>query len=237
MLTPEGEKLIERFKPRDWVLSAPEGGPEAAPEPRHVEEVFVNLMPLLEVRVSGRTIQTTSEHPFYVRGRGWTAAKELRAGDQLRSHDGQSVAVESVTEGEGLAPVYNLRVQDYHTYFVGGEDWGFSVWAHNTCAGLHHYVPMFMGSMVQRGSTFGRSLLTWFEQIGHIGIHRALNRYLQPLGMMASRTNPGRLIMSTFSKTDRLKALVQFYKEYEGGIHLQGFLAELQRTIKAELFR
>jgi hypothetical protein len=29
------------------------------------------------------------------------------------------------------ATVYNLRVADYHTYFVGGEDWGFSVWAHN----------------------------------------------------------------------------------------------------------
>ncbi|MCZ2340833.1 MAG: HINT domain-containing protein, partial [Bacteroidales bacterium] len=29
--------------------------------------------------------------------------------------------------------VYNLRVADWHTYFVGGEDWGFSVWAHNTC--------------------------------------------------------------------------------------------------------
>jgi hypothetical protein len=27
--------------------------------------------------------------------------------------------------------VYNLRVSDYHTYFVGCLDWGFSVWAHN----------------------------------------------------------------------------------------------------------
>jgi len=41
--------------------------------------------------------------------------------------------VESVTEGEGLAPVYNLRVAEHHTYFVGSRDWGFSVWAHNVC--------------------------------------------------------------------------------------------------------
>ena len=27
--------------------------------------------------------------------------------------------------------VYNLRIADYHTYFVGSRDWGFSVWAHN----------------------------------------------------------------------------------------------------------
>jgi hypothetical protein len=24
-------------------------------------------------------------------------------------------------------------VADYHTYFVGREEWGFAVWAHNTC--------------------------------------------------------------------------------------------------------
>jgi hypothetical protein len=29
------------------------------------------------------------------------------------------------------ATVYNLRVADFHTYFVGCQDWGFDVWAHN----------------------------------------------------------------------------------------------------------
>ena len=27
--------------------------------------------------------------------------------------------------------VYNLRIEEYHTYFVGSAEWGFSVWAHN----------------------------------------------------------------------------------------------------------
>jgi len=133
LLTPEGEKPIEQFKPGDWVLSAPEGDPEAPPEPRQVEEVFTNLLPLLNVRVGGKLIQTTSEHPFYVRGKGWAAAKDLQTGDLLRSHDGQWVAVESATEGEELAPVYNLRVAEHHTYFVGSREWEFSVWAHNAC--------------------------------------------------------------------------------------------------------
>jgi filamentous hemagglutinin len=30
-----------------------------------------------------------------------------------------------------VATVYNLRVAEYHTYFVGSLEWGFSVWAHN----------------------------------------------------------------------------------------------------------
>jgi hypothetical protein len=33
-------------------------------------------------------------------------------------------------------PVHNLRIADYHTYFVGNQEWGFSIWAHNTnCTG------------------------------------------------------------------------------------------------------
>jgi hypothetical protein len=31
--------------------------------------------------------------------------------------------------------VYNLRVADFHTYFVGCDEWGFSVWAHNATYG------------------------------------------------------------------------------------------------------
>jgi hypothetical protein len=55
--------------------------------------------------------------------------------------------------------------------------------------------------------------------------------------MAYSPTNPGRIIIASFNPTDRLKALVGFYKQYQGGIHLKGFLTELQATIKAGLFR
>jgi hypothetical protein len=30
-----------------------------------------------------------------------------------------------------VTTVYNLRVADFHTYFVGGGLWGFDVWVHN----------------------------------------------------------------------------------------------------------
>jgi hypothetical protein len=133
LLTPEGDKPIEQIKPGDWVLSAPECDPEAPPEPRLVEEVFTNVSPLLNLRVGRRTIRTTPLHPFYVRGKGWTAAQELESGDLLRSHDGRWVAVESVAEGDRESAVYNLRISEHHTYFVGAREWGFSVWAHNAC--------------------------------------------------------------------------------------------------------
>lgn len=131
LLTPEGSKQIDQLRPGDWVLAAPEDDPEAPPEPRRVEEVFQNYAPLMELLVGGRTIRTTAEHPFWVRGRRWTPAHQLMAGDHLKSHDGRWEVLNGVAGNFGAAPVYNLRVAEYHTYFVGAGDWGFSVWAHN----------------------------------------------------------------------------------------------------------
>jgi hypothetical protein len=67
-----------------------------------------------------------------VRGKGWRAAGELRVGDEVAGKDGEWTAVTSIEETGSVATVYNCRVADFHTYFVGGSDWGFSVWAHNT---------------------------------------------------------------------------------------------------------
>ena len=59
-------------------------------------------------------------------------ACQLVAGNQLSSHAGEWVAVESVENTGKYETVYNLRVADYSTYFVGGEAWGFSV-CDNVC--------------------------------------------------------------------------------------------------------
>ena len=67
-------------------------------------------------------IRTTTEHPFYVRGKGWTKAWLLCDGDQFRSHDGQSIPLDYLCGTEKEGTVYNLRIADYHTYFVGKPD-------------------------------------------------------------------------------------------------------------------
>jgi Pretoxin HINT domain/Putative Ig domain len=131
LLTPGGSKVIEQFRPGDLVLSRSEFEPEGPVEPKRVEEVFVRTAAVLELRVGGRSIRTTAEHPFYVAGRGWIPAGMLAVGDPLTQHEGLPIPVEAVSELREIATVYNLRVADYHTYFVGCQAWGFSVWAHN----------------------------------------------------------------------------------------------------------
>ncbi len=133
LLTPEGSKPIEEFRVGDLLLSAPEDDPNGAIGPRRVEHVFQRHCRLLLVRVMGQEIHTTAEHPFHVVGKGWTPASLLAAGELLRSHEGRAIAVEFVTDTGQEATVYNMRIADYHTYFVGSASWGFSVWSHNTC--------------------------------------------------------------------------------------------------------
>ena len=54
---------------------------EAEVEATHVH----HDVPTLEVTTTAGTITTTSTHPFYVHGRGWTPAADLRRGDRLKT--------------------------------------------------------------------------------------------------------------------------------------------------------
>jgi hypothetical protein len=147
---PDGAKPIEQFRPGDPILSAPDGDPSAPVEVATVEEVFVNYTRVLTLHLAvptvrppqpstetsekpptALTIRTTGGHRFYVRGKGWLPAGELRPGDRLRSAHGPDPVVLALTDEQAETVVYNLRVAWYHTYFVGDRDWPCSVWAHN----------------------------------------------------------------------------------------------------------
>ncbi len=135
LLTPTGSKLVEDIEAGDLLLASPEDDPEGPVHPRVVEEVFVRASPLLALRVCGREIRTTNEHPFYVQGKGWVKAWLLSPGDLLRTADGRWLPVESIADTGDVATVYNFRVAEYHTYYVGSPHWGFAVWSHNSnCA-------------------------------------------------------------------------------------------------------
>ena len=77
---------------------------------------------ILHVSTSdGETIDTTTNHPFYVDGKGWVAAGDLEVGDTLVTADGNEVEVTDLELEKFAEPifVYNLEVEDFHTYFVG----------------------------------------------------------------------------------------------------------------------
>jgi hypothetical protein len=104
---------------------------------QRVEEVFVREGLIWELRIGGQVIRTTAEHPFFHETRGWLACHHLQVGDKLLCEDGSFVVLEGIRDTGDWETVYNLRIANFHTYFVGCDEWGFSVWSHNQggCAG------------------------------------------------------------------------------------------------------
>jgi RHS repeat-associated protein len=136
LVTPEGFKNIEDFVIGDALVTRDENDPEAPVEIGVVLDTFKRYALIWRLVVNGKEILTTAEHPFYVQGQGWKAANELRQGDVLRTLGGRGRV--EVSEDTGTsAGVYNLTIAPHHTYFVGGEDWNFALWAHN--AGVTGY--------------------------------------------------------------------------------------------------
>ena len=93
-------------------------------ELKEVVTVFVHECDeILHLHTSNDDIDTTTNHPFYVIGKGWVAAGDLNEGDELCLESGNT-AVVTGTELEKLEEpirVYNLEVADNNTYFVGDE--------------------------------------------------------------------------------------------------------------------
>ena len=100
--------------------------------------MFVREGIILDLTLAGQVIHTTPEHPFYVQDQGWTPAGELKPGDLLATLDGRWLPLESALDTWRLATVYNLRVADFHTYFVGSHEWGFAAWVHNRYTGFNN---------------------------------------------------------------------------------------------------
>ncbi|MEM7215201.1 MAG: polymorphic toxin-type HINT domain-containing protein [Pseudomonadota bacterium] len=77
---------------------------------------------VLHITINGEVIETTAEHPFMVEGRGWIKAKHLKAGDLLKSLNGEQVSVEKITAHPGAIKVHNFTVSTAHSYYAAGPE-------------------------------------------------------------------------------------------------------------------
>ena len=91
------------------------------------------------------------------------------------------------------AKVYNLRVADYHTYFVGDESWGFALWAHNaygpfgklkTQAGSArnhlNQVAAYGAKKVAGGIAYAKGVAHHLTHSQHAAFHRRLREFWRP---------------------------------------------------------
>ncbi len=64
-------------------------------------------------------LNVTSEHPFFVEGKGWLEVRRLEKGDRIVSDRGGAAIVVDISRDEKPTLVYNFEVAEDHNYFVG----------------------------------------------------------------------------------------------------------------------
>ncbi len=166
-----------------------------------MEEIFKGFAPLIEVTVGGQTIRTTAEHPFHVAGRGWTPAVDLREGLLLTAALGTPVRVQGIaTRGESAA-VYNMRVEGFHTYFVGCGEWAFGVWAHNTYKNLRNPLSSTLRASQLPVQKITQSLVRSFSQATGKGINIRVGNQKEAMSLLeAAQPRAFKNPTATYSK-------------------------------------
>lgn len=130
--TARGLIPIEQIGFGDLIWSREEFGNHYAYKPVTATKATDNQQ-LVEVIVANEqgqqeTYLTTTEHPFYVEDIGWLKASLLIFGMKLLDRNGSaSLKVVSQNVLDRYATVYNIMVDDHHTYHIGE----LGVWVHN----------------------------------------------------------------------------------------------------------
>ena len=149
--TNEGLKPIEEIRVADWVMSHPEGSvrenssrrPEIEYTYRQVTKTFVHddqpisCLTYTQPGGSTRELRVTPNHPIWSKKRGWIPVEQLTIGHVLAIGYFGNVLVLKVQKTDETARVYNIEVDEFHTYFVG--DLG--VWVHNKRVQTDHWTP------------------------------------------------------------------------------------------------
>jgi len=131
VLTKSGSKRIDEIQEGEYILSKDiNTGKESY---KRVKQVYIKSTDtFIRLNVEGEEIRTTPSHLFFTDDGWWKAADNIKAGDKIVDSSGRlrevySTELEKLNEPERI---YNLNVEDYHTYFVGKS----GLLVHNICS-------------------------------------------------------------------------------------------------------
>jgi hypothetical protein len=120
---------ITRRATKEVLPPDPETGETAA---RPITDVIVHggAHTIVDITFSDSSITATDGHPFWdVTTGAFTNAIDLRPDDRVLTATGGTVAVVGIDAYETQTTVYNLTVDDIHTYYAGDTP----VLVHNSC--------------------------------------------------------------------------------------------------------
>ncbi|HEX7863031.1 MAG TPA: FG-GAP-like repeat-containing protein [Verrucomicrobiae bacterium] len=117
-------KPIEEIQPNDVIRVGPRSS-----EVARVSRTFAREQEeVLEIEWTGGTVRATREHRFWIDGKGWIAASDLKAGDYLSNSEGERVRIRRISEHRKKEPVYTFSVTGDNVFYANG------VLVHDMCA-------------------------------------------------------------------------------------------------------
>ena len=113
-------KNIEDIKAGDKLLTLNESTKEQSEGVVGAVKAKVENL-LIHIKLADDTsIESTTHHRFYVEGKGWVIAQDLKVGDLLLNSSQKEVEVVEIEQKHGEVEVYHiLDVKDNHTYYAG----------------------------------------------------------------------------------------------------------------------
>ena len=116
VLTEKGFKRIKEISESDRVLSQNEDTGEQSYQVAKL--IRKKSKEIVSVKINGQIINATIEHPFMT-DQGWVKAGELHDGSKVLNSRKEYEVVESIEyKGYNEIEVYNLIVENYHTFFI-----------------------------------------------------------------------------------------------------------------------
>jgi RHS repeat-associated protein len=122
VIVSSGYKNIEDIKVGDLVLAKNIDSGEKDWKP--VTKLYKKFREIYELKVvtddaDELTIETTDDHPFYVKEKGWVNTIDLKKGDRIESSKELGViAVINVRNSNRMSETFNLEVAEFHTYYA-----------------------------------------------------------------------------------------------------------------------
>jgi len=128
--TKDGLKRIDQIQEGEMVLSKDVN--TGTIDYRQVKHVYVkSTYEFVHLTLGNEEIRTTASHLFFTDSGWWKAAENLKYGDRILNNKGEyeTLLESSVETLQQPEKIYNLNVDEFHTYFVGAS----GLLVHNNC--------------------------------------------------------------------------------------------------------
>ncbi len=117
LLPDNNTKSIKDIKEGD-VVSSYDLTEKRLTESRVMEQI-IHLDAKVQYFIINGNIKTTAEHPFWVNGKSWIRAHQIKVGDWLLTPTGEKVEISDIDSYSAVETVYNLELEgDEHNYFA-----------------------------------------------------------------------------------------------------------------------